>query len=194
MAFAGSPRSKLLAIAILLILIAALWLLAIAPLINWFADRQDAMDRDARLLAGYDRVARDRPQVEKELQSLKLAQSSIPGLVTGNTPELAAAMMQSEIKRVIDGNSGDLRSVQTLSASRNGDFEKVTMHYELSATLTAVSAILYQLETHIPYLFVENVDIRALEALPANPKASDGVEQKLTVRWNVYGYRWVGTK
>jgi hypothetical protein len=180
----------LLALVILLVLAGTFWAAVIRPLADYWNDHQEALARSTRLLAGYLRSAAMRGALEAQLQQLTQEGASPKGFVDGATTTLAAAKLQGEIKQIIENNHAEIRSTQNLPSSTTNGFEKVEIRYDIAVSMSALEPLLHQLETHAPYLFIDHVDIQAPDSLSgAAPGTSD---PKLTVRWDIRGYRRAG--
>lgn len=182
--------TRTLALAILAALLAAVWALAAHPVIVWLNDRQDNEHRLRKLLAGYRRMAAERPALERELQSWRQREGATIGYVDGNSSALAAANLQGQIKRIIESNGGEIGSVQNLAPLATANGERITIHYDLSIPEAKLTDVLYQLETNVPYLFLDNLTIHGQEGLI--PATQGGKGQKLSLRCDVHGYHRVG--
>ena len=104
--------------------------------------------------------------------------------LAGNTDSLAAAGLQEDVSAKIGRAGGTLRSVQILPATSDGDFKKVSVRVQLTATLAAFSELLYSLEAARPFVFVDNLDIknRRTRSNDANQ------DPELIIRFDLYGY------
>lgn len=183
--------SRAAALAIPAILLLALLALAGQAFFSARHDRRSAEQRDLKALEVYRRAADGREEIERELQSLRNGQSSAPGLWPGASAPLSAAALQGEVRRIVESGGGEIKSAQMVPAAAGADgLERIEVRYSVMATLTGVTEMIYLIETHTPYLFLDQVELRGPEGA-----ASDGkTDVKLTVRWSVHGYRWVGAK
>ncbi len=156
------------------------------------SQQRRVIERDTALLAALQSAVAERPALERELQQVRAQQAMSPTLLPGASTALAAAAVQSEVKRIVDSQGGEIKSAQNGPSVIANEFEKIEIRYTLSASLTAAIEMIYQIETHTPYLFVDGVELRTAEGGAGD--AHPAVEPKLTIRWNVYGYRWMGTR
>ena len=176
-----------LAVAILAAIPLTLWLAIIDPLWQSWSDSAETEQRSVKLISSLRQTATLRPALEARLKDLEARNRSLPGFVPGNTAALAAATIQSEGKRVIESQGGQIRSTQDLAPSREHGFEKVGVRFDLTTSLEALPRIVYEIEAHIPYYFIDNLEIRAPEdGRPENYVANKPI---LIIRWDVYGYR-----
>jgi hypothetical protein len=111
------------------------------------------------------------------------------GIRVNSTSPLAAANMQNEIRVIVSQASGEIRSSQNLPPAVTEGFEKIEIAYDIALPMNRVSQLIYQLETHTPYLFVDRVDLEAPQN--ASPR-SENVVPRIEAHWIIRGYRWKG--
>lgn len=178
------------ALAILFLLIAGVWLAFIRPLVALISEVDDGVDSSLKLIAGYERAAGVQAGLEARLQELRARDASAVGVLAASTAGVAAANLQGEIKRIIDSQGGEVRSAQAGAVSAVESFEKIETRYELAIPLHALGAVLYQIESHIPYLFFDEITVSAPENWQADIPAA--ANPKLTVRCTLHAYRRPG--
>jgi general secretion pathway protein M len=152
------------------------------------ADR-DSIEQSLDQLSSYRATIAARPQIETELKRLQQEAGSLPGLVPGANAPLAAANMQNEIRVIVSQAGGEIRSSQNLPPAVTEGFEKIEIAYDIALPMNRVSQLIYQLETHTPYLFVDRVDLEAPQN--ASPR-SENVVPRIEAHWIIRGYRWKG--
>jgi general secretion pathway protein M len=108
------------------------------------------------------------------------------------SPTLAAAELQEVVKTILDENGGKLNIFSPLAYKDEGAYRQVPVALQLTAPLSAVKATLYALESARPYLFVDNLSIRA----PYNVggRLDPSTEPELNVQFNVTGYAMKGAQ
>lgn len=178
------------AVGILALLIVFTWFAVVDPVVVAFDDQHEQRDRSLRLISAYKNIVESRPTLEAELATLEQQRRSASGLIEGDSAALAAARLQNEIRTIVERHGGEIRSTQNLPVSTDSSFEKIDIGCDLSIPMTGLKSVIYQIETHTPYLFIDKVDIR----MPENwqPADENAIAPKLEVRWVVSGYRWVG--
>lgn len=179
------------ALGILAAVVGVIWFTVFHPLVSTFEDQREARDQSLRLLSAYKTALAIRPSLETSLSQLQQQGRSASGLVEGNSPALAAARLQNDIRTIVESSGGEVRSTQNLPVSNTNSFEKIDIGCDLSVPMSRLKDIVYQIETHTPYLFIDKVDIR----MPENWQSADEnmPAPKLEIRWVVSGYRWVGS-
>jgi general secretion pathway protein M len=177
---------RLLALAILLAPVGILSAAVGQPLLALFAPDQERA-RALSLVAAYERKAAERPLLEARLHALEARDAGLSGLLDGATTAVAAANLQSQIKAVVERHRGEIKSAQDLPSLTHEDFEKIEVRCDLTAPMSALGPLLYEIETRQPYLFVDALDISAPETWTAD--APGAADPKLGIRVTVGGFR-----
>jgi hypothetical protein len=188
-AFFERHRGRLLALSVLMGVFLAAWFLFVMPIAGAFADQSDGMDRSKRLIAAYQTEIASRKSLELQLSLIKQQETVSAGLIDGKNADLAAANMQNLVKAVIDSEQGQVHSAQNLPSSFFDGFERIAIQYDVSLPLNRLKDTAYRLETQLPYLFLDSIDIHMTEAWQSEGAAND--PPPLQVRWTVHGYRGV---
>ncbi len=191
-AISSRTRQRGLAILILIGAAALAWVLVLGPLADILFGRSEELDHSLDLLARYETVAAARPQVEAELHNMQLRNAAMSGLVEGNTAALAAAAVQSDVKAIVEKYGGSVLSSQNMPSSVTDNFERIEIQYDLTLPPGSLKKVIYQIETHTPYLFIDSVNMR----MPENwgLQNADTVPPAMEIQFLVRGYRWVGSK
>jgi len=172
--------------------IAFLFLVLVAlPLAAIF--RAQAEDREEALaqLEAYRAEEARRPALQARLAALQEGAKSVPGLLTATSAALAQARLQSEMKELIDRNGGSLLSAQLLPPTKVKGFDAVAIQYDVTIPLSRFSGLVYAVETHVPYYFVDSADF----VMPPNWRASLAQQDpSMEMRWTIHAYRWRGSQ
>jgi hypothetical protein len=150
------------------------------------SDIRDSEDQ----IASYQAEVGQRPQLEERLQALRASAQSVPGLLTGANAALAQAQLQSDMKELIEHNGGTLLSAQLLPPASAKGFDVVSISYDMTVPLGRFRSLLYAVETHTPFYFVNDADF----IMPANwrPGNPQNLDPAMEVRWTIHAYRWSG--
>jgi general secretion pathway protein M len=141
-------------------------------------DTVDKLDR-------YKRVAAMRPEVTKQLEALRNKDTRRFFLRSG-AAALSAAEAQEAVRTLVEGSGARLISLQAPAAKDEGRYRQVTVNVQMTANIFALRKILHALESHTPYLFVDNLLVRS--QVPGNFKPGPGGEPEMFVQFDVYGY------
>lgn len=185
------PIRRALAIAILLALVSVVLSGIIQPLLDDYREAKASVDRLEAAVQRSHVSDRDVARVQAELAVLKKRQASAGGFLQGTNESIAAAQLQDRLKTSVEGAKGELRSTQSLPSRDDGNFRRVTVRAQISLSLAALQRAFYDLESSSPFLFLDNVIIRA-RSVPQdrNKVAQDPVGQDpvLDVSFDLSGY------
>ena len=167
------------------------WLGVISPIRSAHDELDEHMERSLRLLSGYRQAIARRPALEARLADLERRAATQAGAVVSASAALAAAALQKDIRAMIDTGGGEIHSAQALPPTSAEGFETVELRYQLTVPMSALAPILDQIETHQPFLFLRDVDIRVPDY--ASPGGAAVPDPKLSIRWTLRGYRRIET-
>lgn len=177
---------RLLALALLVVAVGAVWVLAVAPVTARYEAYERSIAQSQELLARHLRIAAARDELESQLQELRRAHAASGRFLDGGSIELVAAEVQNKVKTLIDAHGASLKSMQALAPEEVGGFRKVTVRVNLTGDTQALQKIFYAVETANPYLFLDNVDVRSRRPLARRGQAAS--ESDLQIRFDVSGY------
>jgi general secretion pathway protein M len=172
--------------------LAVVSLFAVVPVAYLFIRQHQDINGATTQISELSAQAAARPQAEAELADARRRASLVPGLMPERNAELAETRLQTEMKSIVESNGGQLRSTQIMAARTQGNFEELSVRYDLTLPITHLKALVYGVESHVPYLFVDDVDITG----PANwtPSQTISTEPTLEIRWTIHTYRWAQTQ
>lgn len=174
------------ALAILVVVSAALYVALIQPVIDDYRDTTDSVDRTSALLERYRRIGQSLPGLEAELARLKQQPGTQDGFFQGASDALVAAQLQGRLRAAVDAAQGELKSTQVLPAVEEGKMRRIAVRGQMSGNLAAAQQVLYELESASPYLFIDNLDMRARP--PDRRAQAPDLDPVLDVRFDIYGY------
>lgn len=123
-----------------------------------------------KTLEKYITLISEKPYLEKKLSLLKETRKTDESkLIEGQTPSLAAAVLQDTVKGIITGRGGTISSERVIKPEDLEKFKVISV--SIDAVLPdsrALSDILYAIETRTPYLVVKELDTRIRDY--RNPK------------------------
>lgn len=116
----------------------------------------------SRTLEKYISLITEKPQMEKELALLKdVRKGDNSKLIEAQTPALAAAVLQNEVKGIITSRGGVISSERVSKPEDIGSFRIINISIDtVVPDLRALIDILYSIETRTPYLIVKELDTR----------------------------------
>jgi general secretion pathway protein M len=174
-------------LAVVLLVLAVAVVLAAVGIPVWMVHRYydaslaDTVDK----LERYRRVAAMRPEVTKQLEALRNKDTRRFFLRSG-AAALSAAEAQQALQAIVEGSGARVISLQAPAAKDDGRYRQVTVNVQMTANIFALRKILHAVESHTPYLFVDNLLVRS--QVPGNYKPGPGGEPEMFVQFDVYGY------
>lgn len=175
------------AVALLLGLLAAAYLLGINPLLTAYRANETAIAEAQGLVGRFDAMALGESDLQDRVKKLAEMQASEPYYLTKETDALAAVELQNRVKAAVKQNGGTIRSIQPLGGEKEGEFQRVTLRIQITTTIGSLFGIVHVLETTQPFLFLDNIDIRSRQS---RASAEDQpAEPMLTVTLDLYGYQ-----
>jgi len=172
--------------------IAFLFLVLVAlPLAAIFSAQAEDREEALAQLEAYRAEEARRPALQARLAALQEGAKSVPGLLTATSAALAQARLQSDMKGLIDRNGGSLLSAQLLPPTKVKGFDSVAIQYDVTIPLSRFSGLVYAVETHVPYYFVDSADF----VMPPNWRANLAQQDpSMEMRWTIHAYRWRGSQ
>jgi general secretion pathway protein M len=190
MSIANPAHGRRLAVGLLVVAVVAVAAAVAIPvwLLNHHYDTAlaDSLDK----LQRYRRIAGTRPQVARQLEAMRERDTRRFFLRSGGAA-LSAAEAQETIRSLVEASGGHLITMQAPASKEEGRYRRVTVNVQLTANIFALRKILYAVETHTPYLFVDNLMVRT--QVPSTYKPGPGTEPDMFVQFDVSGYALTGT-
>ena len=178
-------QSRVLAIALLLALLAILAVLVYVPWhrVHFRYDTaiEDQLDRTSRYL----RIAAQRQNAEANIAFIAKRDAGRYYL-KASSPALAAAEVQQMAQAIIEANELKVESTRIAAHKDDGPRRKVAVNFQLRGQLPAVQKALHELETALPYLYVDNLVVRSSVARVFRPVP--GVEPDVLVQFDLYAF------
>lgn len=177
------PMSRIVAVGLLLLLIASIYSLMIAPIWGMYATNRDSIAQQQELLQRYQRLAANAKDLSEQLAVLRRRPVSGEGYLQGDNETLVSAQLQSRIRNVAQTSGGKLTSTQVLAGIDDNGFRRIGVRVTMTADITDLQRMLHTLEGDRPYLFLDNVDISGEQS-----RNREGRGGNLTISFDVYGF------
>jgi general secretion pathway protein M len=165
-AFAGRltrRQQRTVAVALLAVAVALMLAVVLGPILllhrHYDAAIGDLTDR----LERYRRVAAQAPELRRALELMQ-NKDGRRFYLKNTAPNLAGAELADLVRAAIENNGGRITTSQNPTPREEGRFKQLTVNVQFFATTPALAKILQSLDTQQPYLVVDNLTIRPLNA------------------------------
>lgn len=172
-----SPRIFWLSLALAAALL--IYYLVIVPLEETKKKAEEEILLKRKILAQYNEILQNRPQVEINLEKTKKQIEEInKKLISGDTLQLAAANLQDMVKKIAEKNFVSLRSFRILEPKDIGPFRKVSLQIEFLPTnsMLNLSHFIADLENQEKLIIISDMDL-----LIINPRLPNALQGSLMV-------------
>ena len=177
------PVRQALAVGLLLLVIAAVWMVTVAPLSAKLGELQDRIEQERTMLGRLATAsAEETAPADSRQKAVAARMNSL--LIQGESESIRVSAVQSRVMEVLAIHRVKPRSTRNLTARERGGFRLVGVQLHLTAPIEQLQAVLHQIEQHKPLLFVE-----ALHISPIVIGGGAGEEERgmLEARFDVFG-------
>jgi general secretion pathway protein M len=177
-------QGQLLALLLLIVALGGIYLLAAAPLLDFYAGRAAVLE-DARMLVPRLKAAADElPVLRARVAELRARAGTRNVTLEGASDAIASANLQSHIAELAASVGVTIGSTESLPAEVRGGYRRIGLKYALSGQYETFVQFLAKLEAATPPLVIDNLQIHGVLRRPGAPAAS-GLDAGL----DVYGFR-----
>jgi len=157
-ALPDGPRGQILAAALTLTLLAALWFGVAAPLIAWYHDGAEELAQRRALLVHMQQAAETLPVLEHQSADARPAPTA---LLPGATDALAAAAMQNAVQAMATAVGAELTSMETLPADTRGAYRRIELRVSLAAPWPVLIELLRAAGHAQPRMLIDDLQLHA---------------------------------
>jgi len=182
-----NPRqSRVLAVALVFAAFLLGLALLLAPFLLLHRHYDQNIDSAMERLERYRRISAQAPEYHKALEALR-AKNGRRFYLKNTAANLAGAELQDLVRAAVENNGGRITTIQIATPREDGRFRLIGVNLQLFATTPNLQKILYAIETQQPYLMVDNLTVRPLNAFRGfRPTA--GAEPEVSVLLDVTGF------
>jgi hypothetical protein len=179
-------QSRALAVALAVAALVLALVVLLLPVVLLHKHYADAISSLTDRVERYRRVAAQAPEYRAALEAMR-EKNGRSFFLKNRAPNLAGAELQELVRAAIEGNGGRITTSQNPAPKDEGRFKHITVNVQFFATTPNLQKILHALETQQPYLLVENITLRPLNAFRGF-KPGPGQEPELNVQLDVAAY------
>ena len=174
-------RGRLLAVALLAAVLAALWAGIAVPLTDWFAERSDSIDRQTTLARRMAQIAADLPALRTRAAS---TQAAAPvAVLEGASDAVAGAALQQRLQQIGTSLGATLSSTEVLAGEPVGAYRRIGVRLAVSAHWPVIVRLVEAIDANTPRLLVNELQLQAMRSVAADP------DPALNVTMTVFGFR-----
>lgn len=179
-------QSRALAIGLLVAAVALALGVLLLPVVMLHRHYSDAIESLTDRLERYRRVAAQAPEYRAALEAMR-EKNGRSFFLRNTAPNLAGAELQELVRAAIEANGGRITTSQNQAPKDEGRFKQITVNVQFFATTPNLQKILHAIETQQPYLVVENITMRPLNAFRGF-KPGPGQEPEINVQVDVAAF------
>jgi hypothetical protein len=141
------------------------------------AEEEITMKRST--LLKYEQFLRNRKAIEDELgRTVKLYEETQQKLLSGDSPQLAAANLQEIVKRLSEKNGIGIRSFRMLEPKEMNIYVRISLHIDLNPvnSMLNLGQFMYDIEHHEKELMISEMDF-----LVFNPRMPNSIQGSLII-------------
>jgi hypothetical protein len=187
-----SMASRAVALGILGLLAAVLWLEAVDPIKRQLDDNDRAITDRIRVLAGFTSVIAQGQHARVEINASDF--DSYRGeFLAGPEDAIIIADLQTRLSALIAAHKAELSSARALPSKSRDGLEYLGLGLQIRGEMKSIQEVLHAIETGTPLLFVERADLR-LDERRATAGGARNAESlaPMTLEIAVYGAKWPG--
>jgi len=164
----NSLRSRVIALAILLILVAAAGIFAIAPHLRTVSLEKEALSM-TQLHAALGRRLRRLSLEAAGHNGAKAAGPTETVFIAGDTVGIVGAELHKLVANLIRRHGGKVKALLVLPSRPKQNPNMVSASVTANITVKGLRETIYQIETSLPLLFIDKIAISAQRALRSRP-------------------------
>jgi len=140
---------------VLIVIVFAIFVPLIMTGLAYHEEKDDLMFR----LQRQQTIAGRKERVAEELDAVNEQFLEQNYFTNSSTEALASAELQNIVKRAVSDAGGQLTSTQGLPGKMTDSFFRIAVKVRMTATLEALVSVLQTIETAVPVLIVDQLDI-----------------------------------
>jgi len=176
--------------------------------IGWpWLDKVGALEQEIQAqddrISHYYRLIQTLPLLQTELDRVRSNKDVEKYYFEAKTPALAGAEVQRRVQQMVESAGGQVTSTQVLPSPADEQPPKVRVRTQIKGNTDMLLDVLYQIEQARPFLFVDQLSVRAPPQRRttrrnsrirrrARSRSGAAAEGELTVRLDVFGYALEG--
>jgi hypothetical protein len=181
-----AKQKRLLAVVLLVLAVALVLAVLLGPIVLLHRHYDDTIAELTDRIDRYRRVAAQAPEYRKALDVMR-EKNGRRFFLKNTAANLAGAELQEQVRMAIENSGGRITTSQNQGPKDDGRFRQIVVTVQFFASTPALQKILYAIEAQPPYLTIENMTLRPLNAFRGF-RPAPGQEPEINVQLDVAGY------
>ena len=176
-------KGQLLALGLTTLVLAVLWLGVVMPMIDWHAERADALVRKAALVQRMEALIATRAALQEQAKAVAAGGAGETALLEGDSESVASATLQELLQAMFMQAGVQLNSVETLPGDEAGAYRRIRLRVSFNASWPVLMSLLKEFELARPALLIDELSVQpALHRISTAPGTFD-------VTCAIFGFR-----
>jgi hypothetical protein len=165
---------QIAALGLTLALPAAIWLGAVAPIMQWHDDRAEALVQREALAQRMHTLVSNLPTLRQQATAISTIGAGEPALLDGESDPVASAFLQERLQAMFMQAGVQLDSVETSPGEDVGVYRRIRLHVAFNATWPVLMGLLKDIQLAAPALLVDELNVQpALHRISTAPGTFD---------------------
>jgi general secretion pathway protein M len=171
-----------LAVALLVVMVALTWVVAVQPALDWYADRADRLDQRETLARRMAQVAAGLPALQHQAAAAAGGPAAI-AVLPGASDAVAGAELQQRLQAMAAQVGTTLVSTEAAPVEQAGAYRMIGLRISVNAAWPVLVHLLQSIETATPQLVVDDLQVHG------NRGFIRDVDPQLPATMTVLGFR-----
>jgi general secretion pathway protein M len=160
----------------------------IDPILDSVSQSREEIANAATRLSRIKTVAATKPELEALAAKMMTDIGQSDAFMRADTEALAGAALQERLRTLTSAQGISLGAIQWAAGKTESGLGRISVRVQVTATIGPLYALLGSIESTMPLLFIDDIDIQATASGDPGQPAQDG---PLSVTFDCYGY-WLG--
>lgn len=150
---------QVIALLLLALVAAVIWLGVAAPLLGWHAERADALERRGALARRMGQLAASLPALEQQDKAAGQAGPAPVAVLDGASDPVAAAALTQTLQTIATSVGASLSSTEALPAEPRGAYRRIAVRATVNAPYAVLAGLLRSIEQASPRLLADDLQV-----------------------------------
>lgn len=176
-------KGRALALGVTVFLAIVVWLGVIAPLLELYQEREDALAQMTTRVGRMTRLVRELPALKAKANSVAALPEPVAQTLSAPSDAVGAASLQNIVQELAGKAGASLTSIEIIPAEAAGGYRKLGLRLSTTVSWSVLIAMFNAIESSAPPILLDDLQIHG------SALASDGEVQMLDASFVVYAFR-----